>query len=399
MINKNRDFPVSQVVLIILDSAGIGELPDADEYDDSGADTLGNIADQVKGLNLPEMEKLGLGKIKKIKGLKADIEAEGAFGKMAEASTGKDTTTGHWELAGLITENPFPTYPEGFPSEVINKFTEEIGKDILGNKPASGTKIIEELGNEHLKTGKPIVYTSADSVFQIAAHKDIFPVEKLYQMCEKARNILQGEHGVARVIARPFIGTPGNFTRTAERRDFSIKPPAETMMDKIQKEGLKVKAVGKIVDIFAGQGISEYNHTLDNMKTVDGTLKYLKHRDKGLIFANLIEFDMKYGHRRDVEGYYQALKEFDQRIPEIKSLLNKDDILIITADHGCDPTYKGTDHTREYVPLLIYGERIKPNFLLETRNSFADLGATITDLLNVEQTKAGFSFADKIFFH
>ncbi|ACL69452.1 phosphopentomutase [Halothermothrix orenii H 168] len=344
-------------------------------------------------MSIPNMERMGLGKIKDLEGISSTIKARGAYGKMAESSAGKDTTTGHWEIAGIILKEPFPTYPDGFPPEVIKPFEREIGREVLGNKPASGTKIIEELGEEHIKTGKPIVYTSADSVFQIAAHEEVIPVEELYNMCKIARRILTGKHAVGRVIARPFIGKPGNFVRTERREDFSLEPPEKTMLDIIKEAGLQVYAVGKIVDIFAGRGINEYNHTVDNMDSVDAILDYMDEVSSGLIFANLVEFDMVYGHRRNVKGYARALEEFDQRIPEILDKLKSNDILIITADHGCDPAYKGTDHTREYVPLLIYGENIKEDCNLGVRSSYSDLAATITDLLGVRQVNNGESFA------
>lgn len=387
---------INRIVLIVLDSVGIGALPDAANYGDEGANTLGHIAKAVGGLNLPHLEELGLGKIGKIKGLSSDIKAGGVYGRMAEASAGKDTTTGHWELAGIILKEPFPTYPDGFPDEVIEAFQKAINREVLGNKPASGTEIIEELGEEHIKTAKPIVYTSADSVFQIAAHEEVIPVESLYDMCKKARKILTGKHAVGRVIARPFIGEPGSFTRTERREDFSLEPPGETMLDKIKQAGKPVLAVGKIVDIFAGKGITRYNHTVDNMDSVDATLDYIQLEQEGLIFTNLVEFDMVYGHRRDPEGYARALKEFDQRLPELIAKMDKDDLLVITADHGCDPTYKGTDHTREYVPLLLYGERIKKDYDLNTRGTYADLAATITELLGTEPVNHGTSFAREI---
>jgi len=387
---------VKRVILIILDSVGIGALPDAEEYGDLGANTLVHIAEKMYGLDLPNLEKLGLGKIETVPGLQGDISANASYGKMAEASKGKDTTTGHWELSGIILEEPFPTYPDGFPADIINKFKEAIGRDILGNKAASGTKIIEELGKEHITTGKPIVYTSADSVFQIAAHEDVIPIEELYNICRKARSILREEHAVGRVIARPFIGKPGNFKRTDRREDFSLEPIAPTMLDKIIDSGQSVYAVGKIIDIFAGKGISKSNHTVDNMDTVDAMLNYLQEMKTGLLFANLVEFDMTYGHRRDVEGYDQALIDFDNRLPEIIDSMNDSDVLIITADHGCDPTFKGTDHTREYVPLLIYGENIKKNNNIGVRDTFADLAATITDMLGVEIIKNGKSFSRKL---
>lgn len=387
---------VSRVILIVLDSVGIGELPDALEYNDKGADTLGNISRELGGLNLPYLELMGLGKIKKLKGIKNNIKARGSYGKMAEASVGKDTTTGHWELAGLITEKPFPVYPQGFPEEVIKSFEKDINRKILGNYPASGTEIIENLGTEHIKTGRPIIYTSADSVFQIAAHEDVISVEELYEICKKARKILQGEHGVARVIARPFIGKPGNFERTENRKDFSLKPPEVTMLDIIKEAGLSVQAVGKIIDIFAGKGITNSVHTIDNMKTVDKLLDFMKEDKAGLIFANLVEFDMKYGHRRDVTGYAEALQQFDKRLPEIIDNLKEDDILFITADHGCDPTFKGTDHTREYVPLLAYGYSVNPDQNLGIRSSYADLAATILDLLNLKNLSRGKSFKNSL---
>lgn len=387
---------IRRIVLIVLDSVGIGALPDANKYGDSGANTLKHIAEKIGGLNLPNLEKMGLGKIIDIPGLKNTIEASGCYGKMAEASAGKDTTTGHWELAGLILEKPFPVYPDGFPSEVIEPFKKEIGRDILGNKAASGTKIIEELGKLHMDTGKPIVYTSADSVFQIAAHEEVIPAEELYNICQKARKILKGEYAVGRVIARPFIGEPGNFTRTEKREDFSLEPIGETMLDKIVKAGKKVYGVGKIVDIFKGRGISEYNHTVDNMKTVDATIEYMKKLDRGLIFTNLVEFDMVYGHRRNPTGYAKALKNFDQRLPDIMKKIKDNDILIITSDHGCDPTFEGTDHTREYVPLLISGNNIKKDYNIGTRDSYADLAATITELLHIEKVENGKSFTEEI---
>src|SRR5690554_6530310 len=347
-------------------------------------------------MELPALESLGLGKIASLKGVRSDIKATGVYGKMAEASAGKDTTTGHWEMAGIILEEPFPVYPEGFPDELITKFEGEIDRGVLGNRPASGTKIIEELGEEHIRTGKPIVYTSADSVFQIAAHEKVIPVDELYNICQIARKILTGKDAVGRVIARPFTGKAGSFSRTERREDFSLTPPEETMLDKIIKAGKSVLAVGKIVNIFAGQGISDFTHTVDNMDGIDKTLEYMEQEKAGLIFTNLVDFDMLYGHRRNVEGYYQALKEFDSRLPEIINNLKEDDILILTADHGCDPTYKGTDHTREYVPLLLYGEMLKKDFFLKTRASFADLAATVTELMGCETTKNGSSFAENI---
>lgn len=396
MNTTNAVSGVNRIILIVLDSVGIGALPDAAKYGDEGANTLQHIAKGVGGLKLPNLENLGLGKISPLKGMDDRITAQGVFGKMAEASVGKDTTTGHWEIAGIILKEPFPTYPDGFPEEIIEQFKQEIGRDILGNKPASGTKIIEELGEEHLQTGKPIVYTSADSVFQIAAHEEVIPVTELYEMCKIARKLLTGKHAVGRVIARPFVGKPGSFTRTGRREDFSLTPPEDTMLDKIVNGEKTVLAVGKIIDIFAGKGISESNHTISNLECIDATLEYMKLNQSGLIFTNLVEFDMVYGHRRDVEGYYQALKDFDTRLPDIISRLREDDILVITADHGCDPTHKGTDHTREYVPLLIYGKKVKRDYNLQVRSTFADLAQTITELLGVEGVENGTSFAKEI---
>jgi phosphopentomutase len=315
---------------------------------------------------------------------------------MKEKSIGKDTTTGHWELAGLVSERPFPVYPDGFPEEVIKPFEEKIGKKVLGNKPASGTVIIEELGREHLDSGRPIVYTSADSVFQIAAHEEVISVDELYEMCEIARDILQGEHGVARVIARPFIGKPGSFTRTDRRKDFSLAPPQATVLDKLKDKGMAVMAVGKIEDIFSNKGITDSNHTVDNMDSVDAVLDFMKEDKQSFIFANLVEFDMVYGHRRNPKGYAQALKDFDIRLPEILDNMNEDDVLMITADHGCDPTFKGTDHTREYVPLLVFGEKIKKDFNLEIRESFADLAATVAEVFGLDNLNYGTSFLQDI---
>ena len=303
---------IRRVILIVLDSVGIGAAPDAAVYNDQGADTLGHIAESIENLRLPNMEKMGLGKIRELKGLKPDLKAIGAYGKLSELSSGKDTTTGHWEIAGIILDKPFPTYPDGFPEEIINKFVEETGRGVLGNKAASGTAIIDELGEEHLKTGKLIVYTSADSVFQIAAHEEVIPPEELYDICRKARRILTGEHAVGRVIARPFIGVPGNFKRTERREDFSLEPVADTMLDNIKAAGYSVMGVGKISDIFAGKGLTNSNHTVGNMESVDAIISFMKQNKPGLIFANLVEFDMIYGHRRDVGGYARALMDFDR---------------------------------------------------------------------------------------
>lgn len=372
-----------------MDSVGIGELPDVAEYGDQGAATLQNTAAAVGGLDLPNLEKMGLGKIENIKGINSEIKAEGAYAKAAEKSKGKDTTTGHWEIAGLISKKPFPTYPEGFPAEIMEKFEEAIGRETLANRPASGTVIIEELGEEHIESGKPIVYTSADSVFQIAAHEEIIPVEELYEYCKKARRILQGEHAVARVIARPFVGEPGNFERTAARKDFSLAPPQPTILNHLKDNGLEVNAVGKITYIFNHSGITDAVTTSNNMDGVAKTLEYMDQTERGLIFSNLVDFDQNYGHRRNVEGYAAALKEFDQRIPEIKAAMRDDDLLIITADHGCDPTHQGTDHTREYVPVLVYGKSAAKNLDLGIRDSFSDIAASIAEIFDLNIETAG----------
>lgn len=369
-----------RVMLIVLDSVGVGALPDAHLYGDEGSNTLGNIARRVK-LALPNLGKLGLGNIVPIEGIAPAAAPLGAFGKMAELSPGKDTTTGHWEMAGIVLEKPFPIYPEGFPEEIINAFEERTGRKVLGNKPASGTVIIEELGAEHLATGKPIVYTSADSVFQIAAHEEVIPLEELYEMCRVAREILQGEHAVGRVIARPFVGTPGKFQRTANRHDYSIEPPSPTMLELIKDRGLEVVGIGKIGDIYSGKGLTKSVPTKGNADGIDRTLAAWQSVKAGLVFTNLVDYDMKYGHRNDVEGYAAALEEFDGRLPEIMGQLNEEDLLIITADHGCDPTMPGTDHTREYVPLLIYGDKVKAGTGVGIRKTFADVGATVTGYL------------------
>jgi phosphopentomutase len=374
---------------MVLDSVGIGELPDAEEYGDRGAATLQNIAAEIGGLKLPNLEKMGLGKIANISGLSSEIEAEGAYAKAAEKSKGKDTTTGHWEIAGLISEKPFPTYPEGFPAEIMEQFHQAIGRESLANKPASGTVIIEELGQEHMETGKPIVYTSADSVFQIAVHEEVIPVEELYDYCQKARKILQGEHAVARVIARPFVGEPGNFERTNRRKDFSLEPPKPTILDYLKRHGLEVNAVGKITYIFNHSGITSSVTTSNNMDGVNKTIEYMDQTEKGLIFSNLVDFDQNYGHRRNVEGYAAALEDFDKRIPEIKAAMRDDDLLIITADHGCDPTHQGTDHTREYIPILIYGKKFIKDLDLGIRNSFSDIAATIAGIFELDEKISG----------
>jgi len=387
---------INRVIWIVLDSVGMGALPDAEKYGDDGANTIGNVSKALGGLNLPNMEKLGLGNIDGMVGVNKTDRPTGCYGRFAEMSNGKDTTTGHWEMVGIYSEQAFPTYPNGFPKEIIDSFEKAVGRKVIGNKPASGTAIIEELGEEHIKTGSLIVYTSADSVFQIAAHEEVVPLKELYSICEKARNILVGEHAVARVIARPFIGEKGNFTRTPNRRDFSLVPPYNTVLDNLKSNNLNVMAVGKIEDIFSGKGITEAVHTKDNMDGVDKTLDYMKEDKQGLIFTNLVDFDMKWGHRNDVKAYGKGLEDFDARLPEIISAMKDTDILFINADHGCDPTTPGTDHTREYVPFLAYGKPLRQNVNLGTRNSFADMGQTVAEIFNVEKIRYGESFLKEI---
>lgn len=387
---------MKRVIIIVMDSVGIGEAPDADKYGDKGSNTLGNVSAAVKGLRLPNLEKLGLGNIDGIEGIRPDNSPEGCFGRMTEKSPGKDTTTGHWEIAGIILDKPFPTYPDGFPKEIIREFEKRINTRTLGNIAASGTEIIKELGQQHVLTGYPIVYTSADSVFQIAAHEEVVPVEKLYDMCRAARSIMQGKHAVGRVIARPFTGSEGNFVRTERRHDFSLKPVKDTLLDYAAEKGYEVKAVGKIEDIFGGKGITESIHTRNNMDGVDATLHFLKKNFEGIIFTNLVDFDMLYGHRNDSQGYARALTEVDARIPEITSALRDEDILVITADHGCDPTTESTDHSREYVPLLVFGRKLKKGENLGTRNTFADIAATAAEYLKLGNVVEGTSFLNEI---
>lgn len=387
---------MSRVIWMIIDSVGIGALPDSEKFGDVNVNTLGNIVKNYKDIKLPNMLKLGLGNIDGIDSLEGVKSPIGAFGRASEVSKGKDTTTGHWEMTGVLVETPFKTYENGFPKEIIDEFERKTNRKVIGNKPASGTAILDELGEQQMKTGEVIVYTSADSVFQIAAHEEIIPLDELYKMCEIAREIMMGDNAVARIIARPFVGQPGAFERTSNRRDYSLSPFEDTVLDNIKNSNLDVIGVGKIEDIFNKQGITEAIHTKDNMDGVDQTINYMKKENNGLIFTNLVDFDSKYGHRRDVEGYKEALEEFDSRIPEILENMEDDDILIINSDHGNDPTYKGTDHTREYIPMLICGKNVKSGLNLGTRSSFADIGATVADLLNVKMPKHGNSFKNDI---
>ncbi|TKJ32683.1 phosphopentomutase [bacterium (candidate division B38) B3_B38] len=386
---------IERVILIIIDGFGVGELPDASRYGDQGSDTMGHIAAQV-GLKIPHLQKMGIGNIKKIEGLTPAKNPLASFGMMAERSVGKDTTSGHWELMGVVLDRPFPTYPEGFPPEIILTFEKAIGRKILWNRPASGTEIIKKLGQEHLRTGCPIVYTSADSVFQIAAHKDVIPLKELYEMCLLARRLLVGKHRVARVIARPFIGQLGNFTRTPERRDFSLPPPEETLLDKLSQAGLQVTGIGKVEDIFAGSGLTRVIHTRNNQEGMQQTIQQVKKGGNGLIFTTLTDFDALYGHRNNAPGYAKALEEFDSVLPGLEEAKHSGDMLIITSDHGCDPTTPSTDHSREYVPLLVWGEKLKGGVNLGVRASFADVGKTIAEIFEIEGLPHGESFLDEI---
>lgn len=387
---------MERVILMVFDSVGIGELPDAAEYGDVGSNTLGNISKALGGLEIPSLYKLGIGNIQGVENLKRCEKPIGNFGKCAELSKGKDTVTGHWEIAGIVLETPLNTYPEGFPEDIIEEFQGKIGRKVLGNKVASGTEIINELGKEHIDTGYPIVYTSADSVFQVAAHEEVIPLKELYKMCSIAREMLLGERTVGRVIARPFISENGKYVRTSNRKDFALDPPKKTMLDYIKESGLNVMAVGKIEDIYNKRGITEAVHIKNNMDGIDKTLEYMRKNESGLIFTNLVDFDMLYGHRNDVEGYAKAIIEADKRISEIISHMNEEDVLIITADHGCDPTTKSTDHSREYIPVLVYGKNLKSGVDIGIRKSYSDIGKTVLELLNVKNHLYGSSFKDLI---
>ncbi len=387
---------MKRVFLIVLDSFGIGALPDAAEFGDAGTDTLRACA-ATGDLHIPNMIKAGLGNIAGVDCLPEEEKPSGAYGRLAESSKGKDTTIGHWEIAGLVSDTPLPTYPQGFPEEILEPFRQATGRGVLANAPWSGTAVIEEYGKTHMQTGDLIVYTSADSVFQIAAHEDIVPPEQLYEYCRIARKLLRGKHGVGRVIARPFVGTPGNFVRTANRHDFSLEPPAPTLLDEMKNAGLDVIGVGKIHDIFAGQGLTEYVYNKSNDHGMEHAMAYAQKDFTGLCFVNLVDFDSQYGHRRDATGYAQALNRFDTWLGEFLEVLGKDDLLLITADHGCDPGYAATtDHTREYVPLLILGKQVKPTDL-GTGSTFADIAATVAELFGIRLNTPGTSFAKKLF--
>lgn len=387
---------MKRVFLFVLDSCGCGEAPDAHAFGDYNVNTLRSCATSDK-LHVPNMVSYGLGNIDNVDYLGKAEHQKGACARLQEASMGKDTTIGHWEIAGIVSPNPLPTYPNGFPEEILKPFREATGRGVLANAPWSGTEVIAKYGEEHMKTGDLIVYTSADSVFQIAAHEDIVPPEQLYEYCRIARKLLVGKHGVGRVIARPFIGNPKDgFTRTSNRHDFSLEPPAETMLDAVKAAGLDMLAVGKIHDIFAGRGMTEFVYTKGNTDGLNKTLDYAARDFHGLCFINLVDFDMLYGHRRNIDGYAAALTEFDGFFGKFVESLGEDDIVMVTADHGCDPAYtKTTDHTREYVPLLIAGKKVKP-VNLGTRTSFADIAATVTELLGVKFSTPGKSFAREI---
>ena len=387
---------LKRVFLIVLDSFGIGEAPDAADFGDEGANTLRSVSASEK-FNINNLRKFGLFNIDGVDFLENEPSPLGAYGRLSELSDGKDTTTGHWEIGGIVSENPMPTFPEGFPDEVIAEFEKQTGRGTLCNKPYSGTQVIKDYGEEHLKTGKLIVYTSADSVFQIAANESIVPAEELYEYCRIARKILTGKYAVGRVIARPFIGdSPENFERTAKRHDFSLEPPSETLIDCVSKAGLSSLSVGKIYDIFAGKGITDFVYTSGNTDGMEKSLEMLKRDFSGLCFINLVDFDMLYGHRRDVDGYAAALTEFDGWLDTALPLMKDDDIMIITADHGCDPAFtKTTDHTREYIPVLVYGKRIRP-VNLGTAAGFCNIGKTVCDYLGVENALAGESFLERI---
>jgi phosphopentomutase len=384
---------LKRAILIVLDGVGAGENPDAQAYGDEGASSLEHCAQAIGGLELPNLGRLGLGNITPILGTPPQAEIIGSYGRMAESAAGKDSTTGHWEMTGVVLQKALPTYPHGFPADIVAAFEQAIGRQVLGNKVASGTEIITELGEEHVRTGSPILYTSADSVFQIAAHQDVIPLTQLYHICEIARTMLTGDHAVGRVIARPFIGQPGNFKRTEHRRDFSLEPTGITLLDRLKDAGKEVIGIGKIEDLFAGRGLTQRDHTETNRDGMAATLRWLEKDFTGLLFVNLVEFDMLWGHRRDSQGYAQALRDVDAWLPQVQKLMQPGDALFFTADHGVDPTYRGSDHTRECVPLLAYGRSVRPGIDLGIRPTFADLGQTIAEAFGVDALRAGSSFA------
>lgn len=385
-----------RVFLVILDGVGIGELPDADRYGDRGTNTLGHVADFAGGLRLPVMESLGLGHLAPLRGVRAVADARGARGRLAQKSAGKDSTTGHWEMMGLVVERPFPTYPDGFPQALLDRWSERVGRGWLGNCPASGTEIIARLGAAHRDTGRYIVYTSADSVFQVAAHEQVVPLEELYAACRAAREMLVGEHAVGRVIARPFTGDEGAWVRTAKRRDFSLEPFAPTVLDRLTERGHRVVTVGKVDDLFAGRGIGDAIHTKSNAEGQEVLLDLAKRAGDGLVFANLVDFDSQYGHRNDPGGFARALEVFDESLGRLIGRLRADEMVWVTADHGNDPTTPGSDHTREYTPFLAAGPRVRPGADLGTRSTFADLGATLSRLFDLAPPPSGASFLEEL---
>lgn len=385
----------NRITLIVLDGAGIGEMPDAEAWGDKGSDTFGHILES-RSVHLPNLQRYGLGNIRPLKGVSSLPEPQGSYGRCALLSNGKDTTTGHWEMAGIILEKAFPTYPNGFPQSIVDQFIRETGvPGILGNVPASGTEIIKELGAEHVKTAKPIVYTSGDSVFQIAAHEQVIPLRKLYEMCETARRMLDGPNKVGRVIARPFLGEPGGFYRTENRHDYAVPPPRENLLVNLADEGLDVVCIGKIASIYDSNGVTEDRTAKNNQQSIDQTIDALNDDSRGLIFSNLVDFDMLFGHRRDTEGFAKALEHFDSRLPEIEAAMRDVDLMIITADHGNDPTFRGSDHTREYAPLLVDGKQARSGVDLGDRDSLADIGQTIADNFGL-RLAAGRSFLGEI---
>ncbi|WP_418970666.1 phosphopentomutase [Anaerostipes caccae] len=388
---------MKRVFLIVLDSFGIGEAPDAKDFGDEGSNTLLAVSKSLY-FDLPNLEKLGLFAVDgaEIDGDRQSTVPVGTYGRMTEQSKGKDTTIGHWEIAGIISEKPLPVYPKGFPEEVTAVFEQETGRKILCNRPYSGTEVIRDYGDEHVKTGALIVYTSADSVFQIAAHEDVVPPEELYRYCKIARKILTGKHGVGRVIARPFIGESGHYTRTSNRHDFSIEPPKVTMLDQLKEKGFDVIGIGKIHDIFAGKGLTEFSFTKNNEDGIEQTKEWMKKRFEGLCFVNLVDFDMLYGHRNDVDGYAKALSYFDKQLPKLLGLMREGDILMITADHGCDPSTPSTDHSREYTPFLMYQYGQAKGVNLKTRKTFADIGSTVLDYFGIESKIDGTSVLEDI---
>jgi phosphopentomutase len=388
---------IQRIFVIVLDGVGAGEAPDAADYGDVGSNSLGNTARVMGGLNFPNMGEIGLGNLTGILGVPPRQQTNGAYGKMQEKSAGKDSINGHWELMGVVLSKPLPTYPDGFPPEVIDEFVRRTGRGVLGNKPASGTEIIKELGEEHLRTGKLIVYTSADSVFQIAANEEIIPIDELYRYCAIVREMLQGEHAVGRVIARPFVGKDSaSFKRTERRHDYPLPPVGETVMDRLIAAGRQVYATGKIDDLFGNRGISKTHHTVDNEDSIQGAIDFLQKDFSGLLFSNLIEFDMIYGHRNDTRGYAEKLEAFDRRIPQIRAAMRPGDIAMIVADHGVDPTTPSTDHSREYIPLLVFGEKVKNSVNLGVRASFSDVAATIAEVFDLEPPEIGASFLKEI---